>query len=207
MDATACEFDQIAGSLHRRRQHTKHFVFESAQCRKPTIRRRREVDARAPDFVERADGGPRHSGKSLDHVELTQARTCQSGLNRLLEPLRIDGLQEPTREARGELSHGQHLHAVRALPRGVELGTSVQTVWYERQWCDALSISSPSTEHAVSCFSNISFARRALCCSNYAVAPVIFCQLVAFSCLRTNNGRWARVRFALRRSGEVHERH
>ena len=120
MDAAACEFDQIQGSLHRRGQHTKHFIFESAQRRKPRIGRRREVDAGAPDFIERADGGPPHSGKSFDRVELTQARTCQSGLNRLLEPLGIDGLEEPARETRGELPHGQHLHAVRALPGGVD---------------------------------------------------------------------------------------
>ena len=72
------------------------------------------------NFVERADGGPHHAGKVLDDVELAEARARQGRLNRLLERLRIDRLQEPASETAGQLPHGHDLHAVCSAPGGVD---------------------------------------------------------------------------------------
>ena len=58
--------------------------------------------------------------KVLDHVELAQARTCQSRSHRLLKILRIDRPQEPAGKTRGELPHCHHLHAVGAIPGGFD---------------------------------------------------------------------------------------
>jgi hypothetical protein len=87
-DTATREFDKLHGLFHRRRQSAKCRGFERVQCHEPRIGRRREVDVRAPDFVERVD---RRKIRLL-HLPLEQEALILGGnVLRLLRQVRVAG--------------------------------------------------------------------------------------------------------------------
>ena len=118
-DARARELDQILRPLHGRRQPAQHFLFELAQRLQPRMRFAREIDSGIPYLFERAHRGAHHAGERLDRLELAELHRGKRIAHGDFQIVGIDRAQQPAGKPRGELAHGENLHAALAGTRGM----------------------------------------------------------------------------------------
>ena len=118
-DARARELDQILRPLHGRRQPAQHFLFELAQRLQPRMRFAREIDSGIPYLFERAHRGAHHAGERLDRLELAELHRGKRIAHGDFQIVGIDRAQQPAGKPRGELAHGENLHAALAGTRGL----------------------------------------------------------------------------------------
>ena len=73
---------------------------------------RREVDARAPSFVQRVDRRVDHTGESLDALQLAHRRHRQDCLDRGAQAVIVDGPGKTASKAHRRLLEGHDLEAM-----------------------------------------------------------------------------------------------
>ena len=119
-DARAGERDQVLRPFHACGQPAQDFLFELVERCQARMLLTGEIDPGAPHLVERARRGAHHPGQVLDRLELAQLHIGKRVAHRDFQIIGINRPQQPAGQTRGELTHGENLHAALAGARRLD---------------------------------------------------------------------------------------
>ena len=119
-DARAGELDQVLRPFHARGQPAQDFLFELVERCQARMRLAGEIDPGAPHLVERARCCAYHAGQILDRLELAELHARKRLAHCDFQIIGINRPQQPAGQTRGELTHGENLHAAFSSARRLD---------------------------------------------------------------------------------------